>query len=76
MQAITTKDGKLVITITQESIHDLNWKSGTCAATTLEPCTDGRRHVDIVEQALFQHRLYRSLDKYARSTGGSGIVAR
>ncbi|KAF5369541.1 hypothetical protein D9758_002593 [Tetrapyrgos nigripes] len=26
--AITTVDGKLVITMTEENIHDLNWKSG------------------------------------------------
>ncbi|WWC88891.1 uncharacterized protein L201_003806 [Kwoniella dendrophila CBS 6074] len=26
--AVTTKDGNLVITMTQEDIHDLNWRSG------------------------------------------------
>jgi len=32
MQAVTTANGKLVITMTEQRIHDLNFQSGACLA--------------------------------------------
>lgn len=30
MQAVTTANGKLVITMTEQRVHDLNFQSGAC----------------------------------------------
>ena len=32
MQAVTTANGKLVITMTEQRVHDLNFQSGACLA--------------------------------------------
>lgn len=60
VQAVTTKDGQLVITLTEEDSHNLNFKSGKrlvefSPSFVLKSC----RHVTIMEQALFHDRIHR-----------------